>query len=117
ADRGVALIQETEQALSEIVSAVEHTDQDVRAISAAVTGLLDGLNAIASRMDSISAVAEESAAGAQETSAAAQEQRGLIAQVSDGAVDLASMAHDLHDLVDLLGTGSAEEARVPALRP
>ncbi|MBC7543361.1 MAG: methyl-accepting chemotaxis protein [Candidatus Sericytochromatia bacterium] len=124
ADKGVALIHETEQALTVIVSSVEATDQDVQAISGSIAVLLEGLNEIAARMDMIAAVAEQSAAGAEETSASAQEQHGLIAQVSEGAMSLARMAEALHQIVEQLGTTPAGSNRtpvgdrkVPALRP
>ncbi len=120
AARGTGLIQETEGALSVIVTAVEATHGSVRTIGVAVGTLLRDLAELSERMDMIAAVAEEQAAGAQETSAITQDQQAMMATISTAAASLAGMAADLTALVGQLATAEPTPntealSRLPAL--
>ena len=102
ANSSIELVNETEESLISIRSAVTATDEAVTTIVAGVHHLSDGIDVVARTIEAIAVIAEETAASAEEAAAAAQDQAQAIARTSQAAASLSDPAHGLQRSVQTI---------------
>ena len=103
--------------MAAVQAAVEHLAEVAEQTAQAAVRMKEGSGRVQASVERISSVSEESAAGAEEMSAATKEQTANMDDMSAGAHELATLATDLKNLLELFTLDEAVQVGAPALDP
>jgi methyl-accepting chemotaxis protein len=98
-EHGSTLALEAGKSLEEILKAIETTNQQVQAISAAANEMKAFSTSVVRSIDNISSISEENAAAAEEVSASTEETAAQVEQMGTSVETLSQVARQLEELV------------------
>lgn len=90
------IVQQTKEAFQRILQAVEHIQEKMEGVAAAMAEMNRGKDTFVQTIANISAVSQQTAAGAQTVNSATQEQTRAIEEVAQAAQRLTEMAESLN---------------------
>jgi methyl-accepting chemotaxis protein len=97
---GKELAGQSNQAFSQIIDAIKHTDESATQISQVTGHQVEGVKKIAGAIEQVAGVAQETASGMEETAAAQQQQMASMEEMTALAQELAQAAGGLKQLVE-----------------
>ena len=100
-DLGVEIISKSSNEFSNIFNEVNEVSNEINKITDIVKDIAQGANKITDNFEHMSALSQENAASAQEVAASSEQQTAAMEEVASSATNLAHMAEDLLDSIDI----------------